>query len=97
MSTAYQGVPVFTSLLESKYILEDFVVSNGGSPEVLTYDFPHRAIMASPSLTPVATINQDDFGTLEQFYVQKERKSYVRFDFAIDAKVVRPDLISVAY
>ena len=96
-TVAYQGVPVFTSLLESKYILEDFVVSNGGSPEVLTYDFPHRAIMASPSLTPVATINQDDFGTLEQFYVQKERKSYVRFDFAIDAKVVRPDLISVAY
>jgi hypothetical protein len=94
---AYMGVPVSTSLFESKKILSDFEVSNGGSPEVLTYNFPHRAIMATPDLLPVATINQEDLGALDSEYVWKDRKSYVRFDYDIDAKLVRPDMVSVAY
>lgn len=96
-TVAYQGVPIYTSLFESKAILSDFEVSDGGSPEVLTYNFPHRAIMATPDLLPIATINMEDMGNIESFYEQKDRKSYIRFDFDIDAKLVRPDMVSVAY
>ena len=94
---AYMGVPVMTSLLESKFILNDFEISDGGSPEVLTYNLPHRAIMATPDLLPLATINSDDINTLESEYVWKDRKSYVRFNYDIDVKLVRPDMVSVAY
>lgn len=93
---AYMGIPIFTSVFESKVILNDFEISTG-SPAVLTYNLPHRAIMATPDLLPAATINMEDIGALESFYEQKDRKSYVRFDFDIDVKVVRPDMISVAY
>lgn len=94
---AYQGVPIYTDVFMGKLILNDFEISDGASPAVMTYDFPHRAFMATPEVLPMATTNVDDFGTLESEYVWKDRKTYVRFDFAIDAKVVRPDMISVAY
>lgn len=96
-AVAYMGVPVYTSLFESKTILNDFEISDGGSPETLTYNLPHRAIMATPDLLPCATINMEDIGALDSEYVWKDRKSYVRFDFDLDVKVVRPDMISVAY
>lgn len=96
-NVAYQGIPIYTDVFLGKLILNDFEVSDGASPAVMTYDFPHRAYMATPDVLPMATTNIDDFGKLESEYVWKDRKSYVRFDFAIDAKVIRPDMISVAY
>jgi hypothetical protein len=94
---AYMGVPIYTSLFESSEILSAFEISDGGSPEVLTYNLPHRVIMAAPELLPVATISDEDLNTLETFYVQKDRLSYIRFDFAVDTKAVRPELLSVGY
>jgi hypothetical protein len=94
---AYMGVPVETSIFISKKILSDFEVGDGASPEVYTYDFPHRALMATPDLLPVATLNSEDIKGFESFYVQKDRKSNVRFDFDLDAKLVRPELVSAAY
>lgn len=93
----YMGVPLKTSLLIGQKILTDMEVSDGGSPEVLTYNLPHRAVMATPDLLPAATTNTEDIEALESFYEQKDRKSYIRFDYALDVKVVRPDMISVAY
>jgi len=94
---AYMGIPVETSLFESKAIMDYFEVSDGGSPEAKTYDFPHRGIMATPDLLPVATLNEEDISSIEAFYVQKDRKSIIRFDFDMDTVVVRPDKVSVAY
>lgn len=96
-TVAYQGVPIYTSLFESKEILDKFEVSDGGLPAVMTYDFPHRAVMATPDLLPIATINMEDMSNLEAFYDQITRKSFIRFDVDLDAKLVRPDMISVAY
>lgn len=93
----YMGVPVMTSIFESKLILSDLEVTDGGSPEVLTYDLPHRAIMATPELLPVATIAADDLNQLETYFDWKEEKSYIKFGYDIDVKVIRPNMISVAY
>lgn len=94
---AYMGVPIYTSLFESKQIRELFDISEGGTPETFTYNLPHRAIMATPDLLPVATLNMEDLTSIESFYVQKDRKSNLRFDFDVDVKAVRPELLSVAY
>ena len=80
-----------------KTILEDFELTDGGSPEVLTYNLPHRGYMATPDIVSVATLSDEDIKALEQFYVQKDRKSFIRFDFDLDVKVLRPELVSVAY
>ena len=53
--------------------------------------------MATPDIVSVATLTDEDIKTLEQFYVQKDRKSFIRFDFDLDVKVLRPELVSVAY
>jgi hypothetical protein len=94
---AYQGVPVVTSLFIGKEILATTTILDGESPAQATYNLPHRAIMATPDLLPIATLNEDDIKALESFYVQLDRKSYVRFDVDLDVKVVRPEYISVAY
>jgi len=96
-NVAYMGVPVYTSLFVGKTILEDFELSDNGSPEVLTYNLPHRGYMATPDIVSVATLSDEDIKALEQFYVQKDRKSFIRFDFDLDVKVLRPELVSVAY
>lgn len=93
----YMGVRIVTSLLVGQKIMNEMEVSDGASPAALTYNIPHRAIMATPDLLPVATTNSEDISSLESFFVQKERKSYIRFDYAIDVKLVRPDMVSVAY
>lgn len=94
---AYMGVPVRTSLLESKMIRDYFAVSEGGTPEVFTYNLPHRIIMTTPDVIPTATLNTDDLKNFESFYVQDTRLSKIRFDFDMDVKVVRPSMVSVAY
>ena len=64
---------------------------------MLTYNLPHRGFMATPDVVSVATLSDEDIKALEQFYVQKDRKSFIRFDFDLDVKVLRPELVSVAY
>jgi len=89
-TVAYQGVPLKVSLYRDKLVKEDFI-------DGVKYNLPHRIIMATPELLPVATISTDDMEQLASFYVEKEEKSYVKFAFDLDAKLIRPDMVSVGY
>jgi len=61
------------------------------------YDLPHRMVFTSPANIPVGTLNEKDFDELEVFYDQKERQTYMGYGFTLDSKLLRENLIVVAY
>lgn len=96
-NVAYAGVPVYMNLFIGQVILSDFDVSEGGTPEVFSYNLPHRVIMTTPANVPVGTLSEEDLNNVESFYYQKDRTNYFRFGYDLDVKVLRPELVSVGY
>lgn len=97
INPAYAGIPVYNKLFLGTIIKSDFEVSDNGSPEVLTYNLPHRVIMTVPANVPVATLSEDDIRSIESFYYQKDRTNYFRFNYDLDVKVLRGEMISLGY
>jgi hypothetical protein len=96
-TVAYAGVPVYNNLFIGQLILADMDVTDGGSPEVLTYNLPHRIVMTTPANVPVATLSEEDIRSIESFYYQKDRTNYFRFNYDLDVKVLRAEMIAIGY
>ncbi|RZJ67699.1 MAG: hypothetical protein EOO50_05295 [Flavobacterium sp.] len=60
-------------------------------------NLPHRVEFTIPSNIPVGTLDQGEFKELSVWYDQTERKVYTENIFSIDAKVLEPYFMSVAY
>ena len=60
-------------------------------------NLPHRVEFTVSENIPVGTLDQGEFSELSIWYDQTERKVYVENIFSLDAKVLEPYLISVAY
>jgi hypothetical protein len=96
-TVAYAGIPIYNDLFFGQLILSDFEISDGGSPEVITYNLPHRIIMTTPANVPVATLSESDIKSIESFYYQKDRTNYFRFIYDVDVKVLRGELLVLGY
>lgn len=58
---------------------------------------PHRAVLTVPTNIPVATLAQEDFGTVDAFYDKKEKSNYIDGIYTIDAKHLENYLTVVSY
>ena len=72
---------------------EDF--ENNTSDNV--YDLPHRIVFTVPGNIPIATLNEDDFDELEQWYNIDERQNKTAFGFTEDSKLLEEYMATVAY
>lgn len=72
---------------------EDFENNTDG----LAYYLPHRIVFTVPNNIPLATLNENDFTELEQWYNQDERKNKTAYGFTLDAKELEEYMIVVAY
>ena len=61
------------------------------------YFLPNRVVLTTPSNIPIGTLNEGDMTSLEAFYDQKERQMYMGYGFTLDAKMLEPYMIAVAY
>lgn len=61
------------------------------------YNLPHRIVYTVSSNIPVGTLDQNEFKDLSIWYDKTDRKVYTENIFSLDAKVLEPYLISVAY
>lgn len=61
------------------------------------YLLPNICILSTPSNLPIATLNEDDFNTLEIGYEQKPRNAWFAYGFTLDAKVVEDYMVVAAY
>lgn len=93
----YAGIPIYNKLFLGSVIKTDMDLSDGGSPEVITYNLPHRVVMTTPGNVPVATLSEEDIKTVESFYYQKDRTNYFRFAYDLDVKVLRGEMIVLGY
>lgn len=66
---------------------------NNGTVWVL----PHRAVFTVPSNIPIGTLNESDLANLEYIYDSVNKSNILDFGYFLDAKMLRADLISVAY
>ena len=61
------------------------------------YNLPSRIVYTVPSNIPLGTLDQNEFKDLSVWYDKTDRKVYTENIFSLDAKVLEPYLISVAY
>ena len=61
------------------------------------YNLPHRAVLCSKKIIPIATLNSGDFSKIEVFYNNDTQEHKERYGFSLDAKIVKDDLFIIAY
>jgi len=58
---------------------------------------PHKVLLTVPDNIPVGTLNDGDFDTIEAFYDQIKRETYMAYGFTLDAQVLEGYMAVVAY
>lgn len=58
---------------------------------------PHKVLFTTPANLHFATLDAEGINELEIWYNQDERKVKIAFGYTIDAVVVDPELVSIAY
>jgi hypothetical protein len=86
----YRNIPV---VAESEWDRLQNLYQNDGTK----VNLPHRAILTVAGNVPVGTLNDEDMTTLESWYEKKDKANYVDFSYFLDAKMLEPYMISVAY
>ena len=87
---AFRGVPLKRISFWGRFIKQYF--DNG-----VTWDKPHRAVMTVAENVPVATMDEESMKEFNSWYNKDNRKNYVEGIWTIDAKVLEPYMIAVAY
>jgi hypothetical protein len=58
---------------------------------------PHRIVFTVPNNIPLATLNENDFTELEQWYNIDDRENKTAYGFTLDSKELEEYMITVAY
>lgn len=74
-------------------VREDFVDNTTNN----AYYLANRVVLTVPENTPIGTLNENDFTTMEAWYEKKERQNYMAYGGTLDAKVLEGYMIVVAY
>lgn len=61
------------------------------------YYLPNRVVLTVPENIPVATLNENDFDSLEIFYDPIARNNYMGYGFSLDSKMLEEYMIVVGY
>ena len=89
----WNGIPVINMENVWDIYIPDFV-ENTTTNKVL---YPSRAILTVPTNIPIATLNENDMAELESFWYQKDRVNITSYGYTLDAKVLEPKMIEVAF
>ena len=82
-----------------KIIVADFMdrVISSYQDNGTKYNLPSRIVYTVSSNIPLGTLDQNEFKDLSVWYDKTDRKVYTENIFSLDAKVLEPYFISVAY
>jgi hypothetical protein len=61
------------------------------------YYLPHRAVMTVPQNLGIATLSMEDLASLRAWFSNDDNLNKIAWGFTLDAKVLKDDLIVVAY
>lgn len=93
---------VYTSKTATTFVGESQTMAVNADDSAVTlvaalYNLPNRGLLTSKANMGFYTVSENDFTKIESFYYQVDRANYIAYLFAMDVKILREELISVAY